>query len=146
MAGSNPAFPADEFRAAIQFVYTMAEAPLAADQIAFYGASTLVYNAPVDDEDVPFDPRSTVIRQPAVPVHVPCGIEYFDAQGQEIVFGTVTPTRIAVTLLDEDYVQVKDSTYCVVGGDKYVYRTTEPPSGLFDVGLFVMHFRAENES
>lgn len=146
MASTNPDFDGDAFRQAIQFVYTMAEAPLASDQIAFYQAATLVYTGPVDDENVPFDPQRTVQRVPATPVHVPCGIEYFDAQGQEVVFGTITPTRIVVTLLDEDYLKVKDSTYCVVGGDKYVYRTTEPPSGLFDVGLFSMHFRAESET
>lgn len=146
MATANPDFDAGAFRSAIQFVFTMAEAPQSGDQLAFYGPSTLVYTTPLDDADVPFDPASTVVRQQAAPVHVPCGVEYFDTQGQPIVFGMVTPSRLAVTLLDEDYALVKDATYVVAGGDRYNFRRTEPPTGLFDVGLFRMHFSAENET
>ena len=146
MAGPNSAFDAAAFRTAIQFVYTMAEAPVSGDQIAFYGPSTLVYSAPVDDEDVPFDPASTVVRVDPQPIHVPCGVEYFDNQGQEIAFGFVTPSRLAITLLDEDYQLVKDAIFVVLGGDRYNFRRCEPPSGLFDVGLFTVHYSAENET
>ena len=61
-------------------------------------------------------------------------------------FGTVTASRITCTLLDQDYLLVKDTSYVVIAGEKYLYRRTEPPSGLFDVGLYVMHYRAENET
>lgn len=145
MAGTNPGFSASEFRAAIRFVYDMAAVPFVDDQATFYGDSTLVYTGVVDDENTPFDPTSTVVRQAAVGVKVPCGIEYFDNEGQPIVFGTVTPSRVAITLLDEDYATVSASAYVVIGGDKYLFRRTEPPSGLFDVGLYTMHFTAENE-
>lgn len=146
MAGRNAGFNGNEFRNAIRFVYDMAAPPVAEEQATFYGESTLVYTGSVDDEQVPFDPSRTVVRQPSPGVKVACGIEYFDTEGQAVVFGTVTPSRIAITLLDEEYVQVKDSTYVVVAGEKYLYRRTEPPSGLFDVGLYTMHFTAENET
>ena len=145
MAGKNSGFPAGEFRSAIRFVYNMAAVPIQEEQATFYGESTLVYTGVLDDEEVPFDPASTVVRMPAAGVRVPCGIEYFDAEGQAIVFGTVTPAKVAITLLDEDYLKVRGSSYVVIGGDKYLYRRTEPPSGLFDVGLYTMHFVAENE-
>lgn len=145
MAGSNPGFNPAEFRNAIRFVYDMAAVPVEEEQATFYGESTLVFTGSVDDDNIPFDPTETVVRQPAIGIRVPCGIEYFDSQGQPVVFGQLTPSRVAITLLDEDYAQVKDSAYVVIGGDKYLYRRTEPPSGLFDVGLYVMHFQAENE-
>lgn len=146
MAGRNAGFSAGEFRSAIRFVYEMAAAPLEAEQATFYGESTLVYAGSVDDDAIGFNPASTVVRQPAVGVRVPCGIEYFDSQGETVVFGTIAPSRVVITLLDQEYVLVKDSAYVVLGGDKYLYRRTEPPTGLFDVGLYAMTFVAENET
>lgn len=146
MAGSAPGFSGRQFRDNIRFVYNMAAPPVDADQVTFYWPSQLVYNAASeDDENVAFDPAATVTRVDPPPVKVPCGVEYFDAEGNPTPFGTVTASRIALTLLDEDYAQVHDASYVVVAGEKYLYRHTEPPSGLFDVGLYVMHFRAENE-
>lgn len=146
MAGRNPGFNPHEFRNAIRFVYDMAAPPVEDDQVTFYGESTLVYTGSVDDDSIPFDPASTVVRQPAPGIRVPCAVEYFDSQGEPVVFGMVTPSRVAITLLDEDYAAVKGATYVVIAGDRYLYRRTEPPTGLFDVGLHVMHFVAENET
>lgn len=145
MAGSNSGFNARAFREAIRFTYTMAASPVTEEQVAFYKPSELVYNVPVDDDNVPFDPNSTVQRVIPPPVRVPCSVEYIDAEGQPVPFGTVTASRIKCSLLDEDYALVKGSAYVVIAGEKYTYRRTEPPTGLFDVGLYVMHFRAENE-
>ncbi len=145
MAGSNPGFNARAFRDAIRFTYNMAATPAAEDQVAFYKASELVYNVPVDDDNVPFDPTTTVQRITPAPVRVPCSVEYIDAEGQPLPFGTLTVSRIKLSLLDEDYAKVRDCAYVVIAGEKYLYRRTEPPSGLFDVGLYVMHFRSENE-
>lgn len=146
MAGTNPGFDAGAFRDGIRFVYDMAAPPEPTEQAVFYFASALIYTAPIDGEDVPFDPHATVVRQPPRAVKgISCGIEYFDAQGNEIVFGTVTASRLAITFLDEDYAKVKGCSYVVVGGDKYLYKRTEVPSGLFDVGLYTIHFTSENE-
>lgn len=145
MAGFNSGFNAGEFRSAIQFVYNMAAPPIPAEQATFYGPSTLVYTGSVDDDELPFNPATTVVRTPATGVKVPCGIEYLDVDGQPVVFGTVTPSKVVTTLLDEDYVKVKGSAYVVIAGEKYLYRRTEPPSGLFDVGLYALHWVAENE-
>jgi hypothetical protein len=149
MAGINANFDGAAFRTAIQFVYTMAAAPVPADRIKFYFASTLVYTESggqtgVDGIGLPFDPQSTVVRTQAPPVSVACGIEYLDKSGQTTVFGDVIPATVMVTLLDEDYVQVQGCAYIVLHGEKYKYVHTNPPSGLFDVGLFILEFQAEN--
>lgn len=147
MAGSNPDFNAGEFRSAIRLVFDMAAPPIEGERAVFVFPNGLQYNAAVDGEDVPFDPQATVTRTPGARVTgVPCGIEYFDAQGEQIVFGTVTATKIVITFLDEDYQQAKGCAYVVIGPDRYIYKRTEPPSGLFDVGLYRLHFTAENDT
>jgi hypothetical protein len=34
----------------------------------------------------------------------------------------------------------------MIDGDRYNYRRTEPPRGLFDVGVYRVHVLAEDES
>lgn len=145
MAGTNRDFDAQAFRDGVRFAMDMAAPVEAVDQATFYFPNVLVYNRPVDADNVPFDPASTVTSQPVTPVRVTCAIEYFDADGLPTNFGTVTPSKITITLLDEEYERVKSCSSVVVGGERYVYQRTEPPLGLFEVGLFTLHFTAEDE-
>lgn len=147
MAGTFRDFDAKDFRKQIRFVFDMAAPPIEGERAVFVFPTGLQYNAPVDGEDVPFDPSATVTRTPGRTVSdVPCGIEYFDAMGEQVVFGQVTATKIVITFLDGDYIRVKGCAYVVIGPDKYIYKRTEPPSGLFDVGIYRMHFTAENDT
>lgn len=148
MAGVDAGFDGAAFRDAIHFAMHMGLPPDAGDQITFYFAATVTNpgSVTIDGAGVPFDPASSLTSVPATPVQVDCAVEYFDAEGQPTNFGLLTPSRIAVTLLDVDYEQVKDATYVRIAGDRYNFRRTVPPQGLFDVGLFVMHFTAENET
>lgn len=146
MAGADAGFNAAEFRDAIHFAMEMGAAPEADEQVTFHFASTLTYNVPADGAHVPFDPSATVTSAAPSPVQVPCAVEYFDAENQPSSFGLMAPSRLSITLLDEDYAQVKHADYVIAHGDRYNYRRTEPPSGLFDVGLYTMHFTAVNET
>lgn len=146
MAGSNPDFNAAEFRAGIQFVYTMASAPVADEGVIFHFPAQLVYNVDaVDESGIPFDPDATVTQTTPTPVQVPCGVEYVNAAGQPTRIGEIAPTHLAVTLLDEDYESVAGCSYIVVGGDRYDYEHLDPPTGLFDVGLYTIRFKARGE-
>jgi hypothetical protein len=146
MAGTDAGFNASEFRDAIHLAMHMGAAPDPAEQVVFHFESALTYNVPADGAQVPFDPTATVTRTTPTPKTVDCAVEYFDAENQPTGFGLLAPTRLAITLLDEDYDQDKDAAYVVAHGDRYDYRRTEPPSGLFDVGLYTMHFTARGES
>lgn len=146
MAGSDPGFNAGAFRDAIQFAMRVGAAPDPANQVYFHFSSQLTYNVPTDGANVPFDPHATVTAMTAPPVVVDCAVEYFDAENQPTSFGLLAPSRLAITLLDEDYEKVKTADYVVCHGDRYDYRRTEPPSGLFDVGLYVMHFTSRSET
>jgi len=103
-------------------------------------------DAYVDQEGVPFDPDTTVTRTQPPPVRVLCAVEYFDANGIPTNFGEITPSRAVITLLDEEYKRVKDCIAVILKGERFVYKHTEFPSGLFDVGLYTLHFTAEDES
>ncbi len=138
-------FNGDQFRNAIQFVFEMAAPPISADQLTFHFTETVTYTGRADGDKVPFDPGETVVRQSRQPVQVPCDVEYVNASEDPTSFGLVVPTRLKILLLDEDYEKVKDSSFVVMGGDRY-NRLYEPPSfGLFDVGLHTLVFQAENE-
>lgn len=143
---ANSGFDAQGFRDGIRLAMEIGAAPNPADRITFHFPSQLVYNSPADGDHVPFDPTATVTRQEPPTVQVDCAVEYFDAENQPTSFGLLAPTRLVLTLLDEDYQRVKDCSYVVAHGDRYDYRRTEPPSGLFDVGIFVMHFTAQSET
>lgn len=146
MAGSNADFNAAEFRAGIQFAYEMAAAPISEEGVVFHFPSQLVFNVDsVDEAGVPFDPDATVVQTTPTPVRVACGVEYVNAAGQSVRIGEIAPSHVAITLLDEDYAKVAGCAYVVVGGDRYDYEHTDPPSGLFDVGLYTLRFRSRGE-
>ena len=146
MASTQPGFDPAAFRDAIRFTYTMAATPVADDQVTFHFASTLVYNTNVDADGRPFDPNATVTRTTPTPVKVPCAVEYIDAEDQPTNFGLIAPSKLKITLLDEDYAKVKDAIYVVLQGDRYNYRRTQPPSGLFDVGLYTTWWVSTGET
>jgi hypothetical protein len=147
VAGTNAGFNAAEFRDAIHFAMQLGAAPDAGERVTFHLPKQLVYNTvAVDGANVPFDPAATVTMTSPDPILVDCAVEYFDSENQPTNFGLMAPTRLAVTLLDVDYEQVKECAYVVVHGDRYDYRRTEPPAGLFDVGLYTMHFTSQSET
>jgi hypothetical protein len=145
MAGTSSSFNADAFRSAIRFAMNLGAPPATGDQLTFHWHPTSTTGAISDGEGVPFDPTAAVSRTTPPPVTRPCAVEYVDAADQPTPFGAVIPTKVRVTLLDEDYQAVKAAGYVIIGGDKYV-RSHEPPSvGLFDVGVHTIIYAAENE-
>jgi hypothetical protein len=149
MAGTNDGFDSAAFKAGIHFVMAMGAPPIADEQATFYFPSVLMYQSPEGTDaadDIPLDPSIPVTRTTVPSVKVPCAVEYLDANGVVTDFGLVTPSKAVVTLLDDDYVKVKNCSYVMLNGEKFVYRHTEFPSGLFDVGLYTMHFVSEDQS
>lgn len=145
MAGTNSGFSADGFRAGIRFAMTMGAPPTAADQLTFGWNAAKSTTATRDGEGVPFDPTAAVTATTPTPVKSTCAVEYLDAAGEPTPFGVVIPSKLRITLLDEEYATVGDADFVVMGGDKYL-RSHEPPSlGLFDVGVHQIIFMSENE-
>jgi hypothetical protein len=138
-------FNADAFRTAIRFVFEMAEPPEQERAVTFHFADTVAFNGPADGEQVPFDPAETIVRTTPAPVRRPCDVEFVKASDEPTAFGIVIPAKVKVTLLDVDYEDVKEATFIIVNGDRYLRHYEPPAYGLFDVGLHEMVFIAENE-
>lgn len=146
MAGEFPdPSAAQRFRDGIAFAMEMGAPPEEERQVTFLFAPQLVYNRPTDESGLPFDPTATVTEEAVPPVRVPCAVQFYDSRGQVTELGILSPTRVEITLLDEHYELVKDAIAVVIDGDRFNYRKTEPPSGLFSVGLYVLHFDAEDD-
>lgn len=153
MAGTSPDFDADDFRTQIRNVEQIFAPPIEAERATFYFDNQLVYTDGTDDDDVPFDRNAMpVVSQPISPIQVPCSVQYYDASGALTDFGIMVPSRAELTFLDEDYHKIDGSkagkshfSYVALKGEKFIYRSTEFPTGLFDVGIYVVHVVASDQ-
>jgi hypothetical protein len=114
------------------------------DQATFYKVVRTTDDVPRDDDFIPFDPDAARTAKPTG-IRVDCSVEYVDRSEVTEQFGTITPSRIKVTLLDPEYQKVKGFEYVVAGGDKYNYVSTEPPVALGNIDVWTVHCEAEDE-
>lgn len=140
-------FDADEFREGIWTAMAVGLPPELEDQPAFVTPAAVLDTGDERDADgVAFDWRGARARIGSDTVtQVPCAVEYVDAAGEASNFGLVAPTRVILTLLDEDYTEVEGFSYVVIGGNKYLYERTEPPVGMVDVTIWRVHCRTDDE-
>jgi hypothetical protein len=143
-------FDAAAARAGILSAMSFGEPTRTEDKATFYFPKTRTSDptdAPVDQDDIPFDPTVPVVAPDSKPhVQVPCAVEYVDASEQVETFGAARASRIKITLMDTEYQQVKGFAFVVAGGDKYVYDTTEPPVALGSIDIWTVHCTAEDET
>lgn len=111
-----------------------------------FPADTLDTGVERDSQGVPFDWQAgrTKVGED-VTFQVPCAIEYKDEEGQTVNFGVVAPARVELTLLDHDYELIKGFSYVIIAGNRYRYLRTQPPIGLVDVGVYIIHCRTDDE-
>lgn len=141
-----PDFDAADVRNGLRLAMTVGMPTEAADQPAFYMPVITTADGPTDQEGIPFSPTGKRTIPPRVPIKVTCGIEYRDSEGRLENFGNVSPSRVVLELLDEDYAAVEGFEFVVIGGNKFFYRRTEVPLGLVSVGIFRVHCASEGES
>lgn len=115
------------------------------DRATFYLPKTEAETPAAEDlATVPFDPdvrRTASTRK----VQVACAVEFY-ANGQLVEsWGAANADRILVTLLDPEYQQVKNFSYVVAGGDKYIRSRTQPPVALGSIDVWQVWADAENE-
>lgn len=146
MAGTNPEFDADAFRDGILFAMEMGLPVEVEDRPTFHFPPTTTH-ATGHGTGLPFDPSVDYAADEPAPVQVDCAVAFFGGTGggEATALGHLASTRVEITLLSDEYEQVKGAYRVDIGGDVYRYQFTEPPVGLFNVGVYVMHFIAENE-
>ena len=140
-------FDPDEVRDGLRLAMAVGLPAEVADQPVFVFPPTPVDTG--DDTDgngVPFDWRAGRAAAGApTTFQVPCAIEYIDGQGKIENFGLMAPTRLLLTLLDEDYALIKGFSYVVIAGNQYFYAKTRPPLGLVSVGVWQVEVRTDDE-
>lgn len=119
-------------------------APNSADDRATFCWTDTTAVAGADESGVPFDPDVRPARTPHK-ITVPCAVDHSNAGMVRTRFGTYRPDRIEITLLDPDFQKVKDFTFVVWGGDKYV-RGADQVIGLGSLDVHTIQCIAEDES
>lgn len=146
MATALPGFDAEGFRNDVRLAMTVGLPPLEADQPRFVFPRQYTHTTPADEDDVPFDPAARPTVSAPRSVRVPCAVEYVDAEGKVENFGVIVPSKVKITLLDQDYQRVRGFEFVVIGGERYFYAKTEVPVGLDVVGVWTVHCRAEDDA
>lgn len=146
MAGQVPGFNADVVRAGLRLAMTVGLPPVLEDQPTFFMPRVITNTARADEHRVPFDVNAKRVTALPLTVRVPCAIEYFDNAGKIENFGVLVPTKVELTLLDQEYVQVKGFEFVVIGGNRFYYQRTETPIGLVSIGVYVVHCTAEDQT
>lgn len=151
MAGDStqfPGFDATAVRNGLRTAFTVGMPPNTADQATFFKRGTVTTSArPVDQEGISFNADPVHRREhPMLPgIQVKCAVEYMDGTGKIENFGVIVPSKIVITLLDEEHALVEGFEYVVIRGQRFFYRSTEAAAGLISVGVFKVHCYAEDE-
>ncbi len=139
-------FDQSGFEAGIRTAMSVGLPPTEADRPIFVFRDTVTNSLPADQENVPFDPTATpVVVAGNQVLGITCAVEYLDITGQVVDLGTLTPSRLKITMLDAEYQLTKGFDYVSIAGDRYTYRRTEPPIGMVDSTVWIVHCSAEDD-
>jgi hypothetical protein len=154
--GISADFDGDQFRDSIRFAMQMGTPPEVGKRASFVFKSTgrtyrkggqeLASPPRLDRDGKPLDPNVEVINIPPVIKIVDCAVEVVRADADELPVGNFRLTKAVVTLLDEQYDQVKGCRELLFNGDRYLYGYEPEGLGLFDVGINTMIFYATDET
>jgi hypothetical protein len=141
------AFDQAAFEAGIRTAMAVGMPPNVADRAVFVFADASTNSSPADAEDVPFNPAVAPTVTPGRQVTgLHYAIEFHDAQGNVVDLGVIAPTQVVITLLKDEYDQVRGFDYVLLSGDKYLYRREEPVIGLGTSEIHQIHCRAEDDT
>lgn len=156
MVDPNPAlgisadFDGVQFRNAIRFAMQMGVPPDPDKQAVFVFKPTgrtywkndvqLVSAPRLDRDGKPLDPTVEVRRVEADTKTVDCAVEIVRADAEELPVGTFRQTKAVVTVLDEQYEEIRGCIEMVFNGDRYKFGYEPEGLGLFDVGINTMIF------
>lgn len=117
-----------------------------ADRATFYLPRTVTTSGNKDQHNVSFNPDNARTFSSLVKKTVPCAVEYIDAAGKMVDFGTINASRVRLTLMGPDYVQIKGFEYVVISGSKFLYTKTEPLIALGGLDVAIIYCTAEDLS
>lgn len=145
-------------RLAFKLRTTMYQAmpPRVEDRLTFHFDEVAGWSLPgavVDGDDVPFSPiaRHTGVTTGREPVNtgVYYGLQFMDQRrSHPTQMGEVSVSELVVTMLDEDYQQIKGCTRVTAAADTYMLKRREPPVQVpgYTVLVQVLRFEAVKET
>lgn len=142
------AFSATAFRDAIRFAMNMGLPDATVDRATFKWTPVKTYTRP-DTGGRPYNLTSTPVSTVTHPdVQIPVAWEFAARQGleEQTAMGEFDPTRIVMTILDEDYAQVQGADTVEMGDNVYIINFVAPPTGLFEVTVYTVYLTARDES
>lgn len=149
-------FDNEGFRQAIKFAMQMGLNPDASRRPIFLkkAATPRVYlkdgevvpTPRMDRDGRPLDPEIEVVIAPDQEISVDCAVEVDRADADELPVGNFRPTKVTITLLDREYLVVKDCRELIYNGDRYMFGYEPESTGLFEVGVYTMIFYGKDES
>jgi hypothetical protein len=140
-------FNPDDVRAGLRLAMMIGLPVDSGDQPTFYMPMDVTDDGAhnLDQNGTPFNSSYRPVRSVPTTKRVPCGVEYQDAEGILESWGSTTPSKAVLTLLDLDYRAIRGFSYVVIGGVKYEYRSTETPKGLVSVGIYKVHVASDDQ-
>lgn len=164
MAGTIPGLDPTVFRDGILQAMLIGEPPNEEDKPKFVvpASGAVAYSRDgvtldpasvrLDPQGRPLDPTIKALRPEPQLVYVPCAVEFTPANREELPVGNFRPTKLTVTVLDEDttgtalFDQVKDASDVIAGGDTYMIAYRPPPYGMGPVTIYTMVAFARQET
>lgn len=151
MAGSDPRFPANQFRDAIRFAMTMGTPNRVADRATFRWLEERTY-ASQDPAGQTYDWAAAPVTTTSIAdLQLPCTVETAkptDVEGTSL--GSFDPSKAVITLLDTEYDQMvahggRLPDRVIVGETTFVVRFEGNPQGLFDVDTHQLHCETQEQ-
>jgi hypothetical protein len=100
----------------------------------------------LDRDGRPLDPNVRVVPTPDQEFTVDVAIELADATADEMPVGNFRPVKATITLMAQEYEQVKGCREIKYNNDRYGFSHELDLLGLFDLDFHVLVFFAINES
>lgn len=143
-AGFNPA----EFRDAIKFAMHMGLPEDTQERATFIWTPQKTYSR-TDAAGRPLrwtDTPVTNVTHEDVQVDVAVEFQRYSSGEGQTSLGDFHTTSVTLTVLDEDFALIEGADKVLLGGNTYTIEYVAPPVGLFDVTVYQIYLRAEDES
>ena len=152
MAGTSADFDTNAFRLAIHSVMEMGMPAPDSERLTWHFKPVDTW-APQDPERKPYDwttpPETETLGNPSQPtgqVTVDYALEFSPGSSTETDVGQFTTSSLKVTLLDTEFVKVKDADYATIGAVYYKILFVAPPEALFDAQVYVVYLQARDQA
>lgn len=148
MAGTDTAFDADDFRTNIRATMLMGLTAEEADRPKFLFNTTETFAGEVDATGAPFDFTDTPTVSSTASVQVLCALEWASGKNtgtEGRIMGDFEEGDLVITVLDEEYEEIKGADKVEVDGTQYEIRFVQPSVGLFNVTVFSLHCTTYNQ-